>query len=155
MKSWKPAALAAAVALSLVPSCAAPDLNPEHVDATNQETKAAVAKRGPTLTLDHQARLADPTTLQLLEERSTELAKAKKRVEELETELKQRGQDLERAKNDSSAKTREKEQLEGLLKDATENERVASEKALSAEIARLKYEQEVLRMKLGNMIKDH
>ena len=155
MRSWKSAALAAAFALSLVPSCAMPDMNPEHVDAAKAEAKAAVPKKGPTLTLDEQAKLADPTTLQLLEDRSTELAKSKKRVEELETQLLQRGQDLERIKDDAKAKSREKEQLEGLLRDATENERAATEKALTAEITRLKYEQEVLRLKLGNMLKDN
>ena len=156
MKFPKSLALAAAVALSLVSSCAVPNPNPAHVDAPGASAPtASIAKKGPTLTLDEQAKLADPTTLQLLEERSTELAKAKRRIEELESELKLRGQDLERAKTDSSAKTREKEQLEGLLKDATENERAATEKALTAEIARLKYEQEVLRMKLGNVLKDN
>jgi hypothetical protein len=153
MRSWKPAAIAA-LALSLIPSCAAPGTDPGHVDAVAGDAKAAVPKRGPTLALDEQAKLADPTTLQLLEERSTDLAKQKKKVEELETELRQRGQELERVKNDSTAKVREKEQLEGLLKDATENERAATEKALTAEIARLRFEQEVLRMKLGNMLKD-
>ena len=156
MKFPKCAALAAALVLFLAPSCAVPNVNPATVDAPGASAApATIAKKGPTLTLDEQAKLADPTTLQLLEERSTELAMSKKRIEEQQSELKQRGQDLERVKDDLKAKTREKEQLEGLLKDATENERAATEKALTAEIARLKYEQEVLRMKLGNMLKDN
>jgi hypothetical protein len=155
MKSRKVAAIAASFALSLVSSCAVQDMNPDHVDSAKADTKVALQKKGPTLTLDEQAKLADPTTLQLLEERSTELAKSKKRIEELETQLLQRGQDLEKVRDDSKAKSREKEQLEGLLKDATENERAATEKALTAEIARLKYEQEVLRMKLGGMLKEN
>jgi hypothetical protein len=156
MKFPKCAALAAAFALSLAPSCAVPNPNPAHVDAPGASTPAVpLAKKGPTLTLDEQAKLADPTTLQLLEERSTELARQKKKNEELDGELKQRGQDLERVREDLRAKAREKEQLEGLLRDATESERAATEKALTAEIARLKYEQEVLRMKLGNMLKDN
>jgi hypothetical protein len=157
MRNPTAAALAAALLLSLMPSCAAPPGSTEidQVDAAKSDARVALRKKGPTLTLDEQAKLADPTTLQLLEERSTELAKAKKRVEDLEAELKQRGQDLEKVRDDSKARSHEKEQLEGLLRDATENERSANEKALGAEIARLKFEQEVLKMKLGNMLKEN
>ena len=101
-----------------------------------------------------QAKLADPTTLQLLEERSLELAKTRKRVEELETTLQERARDLDRVKEESKAKAEEKEQLAGLLREATDNERAATEKALSAEIARLRFEQELLRMKLGNLVRE-
>jgi hypothetical protein len=113
------------------------------------------AKKGPTLTLDEQAKLADPTALQLLEERSTDLAKAKKRVDELESELRQRAQELEKVKDDTKSKSHEKEQIEGLLREATENERAATERALSAEIARLRFEQEMLKMKLGGLLREN
>lgn len=156
MKCSKVLALGAAIVLPFFTSCQSMERNPSEmtVAATN-DAQANLKRRTPTLTLDEQAKLADPTALQLLEQRSQELAKAKKRVDELETELHQRGQELEKVKEDSKSKSREKEQVEGLLRDATENERVASEKALSAEITRLKFEQEVLKMKLGNLVKEN
>ena len=145
----------ALAALLFLSSCAVPDMvNGYDTDATKHDAKVAFQKKGPTLTLDEQAKLADPTALQLLEERSTDLAKARKRVEELEAELRLRSTDLEKIKDDSKSKSHEKEQLEGLLREATDNERAATEKALSAEIARLKFEQELLRMKLGNMLRE-
>src|SRR5262245_59429745 len=149
MRSWKSAIALAASALFALSSCTAPEPTTDHqAEVAKSDAKAAFQKRGPTLTLDEQARLADPTALQLLEERSTDLAKAKKRVDELETELRQRSQELEKVKDDSKAKSHEKEQIEGLLREATENERTATERALSAEIARLRFEQEMLKMKL-------
>jgi hypothetical protein len=156
MKSLKATTLCAALVLPLLTSCQAPQgAAPAPHEIAKADADREMRKRGPTLTLDEQAKLADPTALQLLEQRSQELAKAKKRVEELEEELSQRGRDLEKLKDDSKSKSREKEQMEGLLRDATENERAANEKALSAEIARLKIEQEVLRMKLGNLVKEN
>lgn len=151
-------AAAAALTLVVTSSCSIPATGSgvaEHNEVAKSEARTALAKKAPTLTLDAQAKLADPTTLQLLEERSQDLAKAKKKVEDLESELRQRGQDLDRVKDDSKSKSQEKEQLEGLLKEATENERAATEKALSAEIARLKFEQEVLKMKLGNLMREN
>jgi hypothetical protein len=149
-----PTSIALAVLL-ILSSCAVPDMvNGYDADATKADAKVAFQKKGPTLTLDEQAKLADPTALQLLEERSTDLAKAKKRVEELEAELRQRSSDLEKVKDDTKSKSHEKEQLEGLLREATENERAATEKALSAEIARLRFEQEILRMKLGSLMRE-
>ena len=155
-ESWKAATLVAAFVLSLVSSCTSSgSTQSEQTDVAKADAKAAFQKKGPTLTLDEQAKLADPTALQLLEQRSTDLAKAKKRVDELEAELRQRGQDLDKVRDDSKSKSREKEQLEGLLRDATENERAATEKSLNAEIARLRFEQEVLKMKLGNLVKEN
>jgi hypothetical protein len=142
------AALAAA-------SCASPEAREgARPEAAKADAKAAPGKRGPTLTLDEQAKLADPTALQLLEERSRDLAKARKRVEELESELRQRGHELDRVRDESRAQAAQKEQLEGLLREATENERTAAEKALSAEIARLRFEQEMLKLKLGNVLRE-
>ena len=156
MRSFGAATLFAVSVLSLLSSCTSTvPTQSEQADVAKADATAALKKRGPTLTLDEQAKLADPTALQLLEQRSTDLAKAKKRVDELEGELRQRGQDLDKMKDESKTKSREKEQMEGLLRDATENERAASEKALSAEIARLRFEQEVLKMKLGNMVKEN
>jgi hypothetical protein len=150
------AALFAAGALLVLSSCSTPaPPGTEQADVAKSDARAAFQKRGPTLTLDQQAKLADPTALQLLEDRSQELAKARKKVEELEAELRQRAQELERVKDDSKSKSSEKEQLEGLLREATENERAATEKALSAEIARLKFEQEMLRMKLGTLLREN
>jgi hypothetical protein len=123
-------------------------------DAARADAKVALQKRGPTLALDETAKLADPTALQLLEERSQELAKARKRVGELEVELAQRARDLAKVQDESRTKSEEKEHLAGLLRDATESERAATEKALSAEIARLRFEQELLRMKLGNLVRE-
>jgi hypothetical protein len=156
MTSWKAATSVAICALLILSSCAVPvAIQDEKATVAKSDAKTALQKKGPTLTLDQQAKLADPTALQLLEDRSQELAKAKKRVEELEAELRQRGQDLDRIKDDSKTKSHEKEQLEGLLKEATENERAATEKALSAEIARLKFEQEMLKMKLGSLLREN
>jgi hypothetical protein len=157
MRSRNIATPALLVVLSLLASCAGGGLTPcdGNQPCAKAEPKPVPLKRGPTLTLDEQAKLADPTTLQLLEERSTELAKQKKRVEELENELRQRGHEIDKVRDDSKSRSREKEQLEGLLRDATESERAANEKAISAEIARLKFEQEVLKMKLGNMLKEN
>jgi hypothetical protein len=123
-------------------------------EVAHADARAAFAKRGPTLTLDEQAKLADPTALQPLEERSQELAKTRKRVDELEAELQQRARELDEVKDDAKSRSEEKEQLAGLLREATENERAATEKAISAEIARLKFEQELLRMKLANVVRE-
>lgn len=154
MKSLKPATSYALLVLSLLASCQAPSgRDPAPTEVAAADAQREMRKRGPTLTLDEQAKLADPTALQLLEQRSQELAKARKKVDELEALVAQRGRDLDKLKEDSKTSSHEKEQIEGLLRDATENERAATEKALSAEIARLKIEQEVLRMKLGNLVK--
>ncbi len=148
--------LTALVAAAALGACAItePDAPAASIKDVDPKAPGGYLDRGPTLTLDEQARLADPTTLQLLEKRSQDLAQQKKRVEELEAALAARTGEVNQLKEDVATRVREKEQIETLLKESIERERAAVEQALGAEIARLKIEQELLKLQLGELVKD-
>ncbi len=149
-----PRPLAPFILTALLAGCTASDTANRPLAPPNSEasTDGYLTKHGTTLELDERARMADPSTLQLLEEKTQELARQKRRAEELEAQLTQRTTEVETLKAEAMARTKEADRLTGLLNVATERERAQTERALQADIDRLKMEQELLRAKLGNLV---
>ncbi len=145
--------LASAIALCVSTGCTSAEAERvARAKHTNDAASNGYLKDGPTMALDDGARLEDPTTLRLLDEKTQELARQKKKNEDLEAALAQKSAEIEVLRKDAATHAQEKERLNGLLSDATEHERAAVERALAADIARLKMEQELLRTKLGNLV---
>ncbi len=119
-----------------------------------ETVRESFLKDGPSLALEDVNRLADPTTLQLLSDRTEELEKLRKRVSEIEADASTRNEELAKLKEETATLRKERERMESLLVAAADKERAALERSLAAEAARLRMEQDLLRSRLGKLVKD-
>lgn len=123
-------------------------------EVPRETVKDSFMKDGPSLALDDSARASDPSTLQLLAERSEELDRMKKRLADAEADATARAEETTKLREELAVAKKDRERLESLLGGAAEKERAALERSLAAEAARLRMEQELLKARLGELVKD-
>ncbi len=139
---------------SIVVGLAACGSTPTPTETTREPIRESFMKDGPSLALDESARQSDPSTLQLLADRTDEVERLRKRLAETEAETATRADETTKLREELAAIRKDKERLESLLGAASEKERAALERSLAAEAARLRMEQELLKAKLGELVKD-
>ena len=127
---------------------------PDRVEADRDGRDQSYLHNGPTTRLEDLVRPQDQTALSLLQEKTEDLLKQKKRVDELEADATKHAAEMDRVKGDFTALQKEKENLQSLLNEAADRERTAMEQALTAQVAKLKLEQELLKLRLGELVKE-
>lgn len=140
--------------VSIVVGLVACGSTPTSTETTREPIRESFMKDGPSLALDESARQSDPSTLQLLADRTDEVERLRKRIAETEAETATRADETTKLREELAATRKDKERLESLLGAASEKERAALERSLAAEAARLRMEQELLKAKLGELVKD-
>lgn len=108
-------------------------------------------KEGPTVGISDAARATQPTTLQLLDEKSRENSTLKARVAELEKAVIDAETRATAAQELSKCNDAELLQLRTLLERSVTEQKALTEEVVKARIARLKLEQEMLRLKLADL----
>ncbi len=139
---------------SFIVGLAACGSTPTPPETTREPVRESFMKDGPSLALDESARQSDPSTLQLLADRTDEVERLRKRLSETEAESATRIEETNKLREELAATKKDKERLESLLGAAADKERAALERSLAAEAARLRMEQELLKAKLGELVKD-
>lgn len=106
---------------------------------------------GPTVGLSDTAQSTQPTTLQLLEEKARENGVLKARVLELEKSL--TDAETRRTNAETAAKAHDEElaQLRALLERSVTEQKTLTDEVVKARIARLRLEQDVLKLKLAEV----
>jgi hypothetical protein len=106
---------------------------------------------GPTVGLSDTAQSSQPTTLQLLEEKARENGVLKSRVQDLEKSL--ADAEARRTQAEAAAKAHDEEllQLRSLLERSVAEQKTLTEEVVLARIARLRLEQDVLKLKLAEL----
>lgn len=108
-------------------------------------------KGGPTVGLADTAQSGQPTTLQLLDEKTRENSTLKARVAELELNL--AAAEARALSADELSKRNDAEllQLRGLLERSVTEQKALTDEVVKARIARLKIEQDMLKLKLAEL----
>jgi hypothetical protein len=92
-------------------------------EVPRETVKDSFMKDGPSLALDDSARASDPSTLQLLAERSEELDRMKKRLADAEADATARAEETTKLREELAVAKKDRERLESLLGGAAEKER--------------------------------
>lgn len=108
-------------------------------------------KEGPTVGLSDTARGSQPTTLQLLDEKARENSVLKARVTELEKALADAEARTTAAQQLAQRNDVELLQLRALLEKSVTEQRALTEEVVKARIARLRLEQDLLKLKLAEL----
>ncbi|MSR75863.1 MAG: hypothetical protein EXS14_10390 [Planctomycetes bacterium] len=108
-------------------------------------------KDGPTVGLADTARSSQPTTLQLLDEKARENGTLKTRLADMEKSLAESEARATAADALSKLNDAELMQLRALLERSVTEQKALTEEVVKARIARLKLEQDMLRLKLAEL----
>jgi hypothetical protein len=122
--------------------------------ARDPKPDAGYLKDGPAVTLDAAAEQGTPSTLQLLDERTKENALLKTQIEELEKAARAADARAQAAEKETQSRATEAEQLKSFLEKAMAEQRELTGEILKSRIARLKVEQEMLRLKLADLVRE-
>lgn len=109
--------------------------------------------QGPAVSLDATPPAA-ASALQLLDERVKENAQLRARVEELETAARAAEARAQGAEKAAAQRNQEVEQIKSLLERSTSENREMTDEVLKSRIARLRVEQEMLRLKLADLVRE-
>lgn len=111
-------------------------------------------EKGPTVVLDEPPPSASNTTLQLLDQRVRENARLKAKIKAIQGDLKGAEERAAEAEGRLNNHGEESKELRGLLERALSQQKDLTDQLLAARIARLKVEQEMLRLKLADQVQE-
>lgn len=143
----------------LVTGCASvPPSEPEPVATSRPQPKipegSAYLGDGPTVGLEGAAAPRRKTTLQLLEERDQEITRLNEQLKELEKSMEMASARERAATHEAAQSTGEFHRLRDMLEISLSEQKDLTENLLAARIARLRSEQEMIRLKLADLAKD-
>ena len=107
----------------------------------------------PSLVLD-AAPAPEPSALELLQQHAEEIASLETRLAEAEKAMSTSGVQLKEAMEKAERNAAETERLRSLLDGSLENQRAVDSALLSTRIRELRLEQQLLELRLAELVKD-